>query len=1065
MSALTSLLVRDDVISVRQIEDALQRQVLEGGELDSALLEACSVSENVLIAYRAASVRALAASREDVMSASATSRILLASKHAQSYQVTPISHDATTLIVACANPLTASQLTALADKTGLRVEWRITCEARVQAALARFYDVRLSARFRALVDRLDALDPGELPAVEPLQATPAAALSAELLEGFDESEDFESALEAAFERVSALPLAAAALAASDSAKAASSAAPGGRKSATNGAPAGASIDAPEYRASRDPVPRVTASPFADTAPPEPQDDGTSRRRRTAPLRIPQGPLSATVAAQALEQAEERDSVVEIFFRFARQYFDTSVLLSVRDERVLGLAAHNAPELPDVHTVSVSIARGSSLDDLVRSLLPRVIDLSRKEEDHALLQALRRKHAQPGALFPICVKRRVVAIVYGDRSGDALQLDELSPLLGLLPHAARAFERIIRLRKALGSQSTRVPPQEKAREREFQHAATQLHFELPPKPSLAARVEAPPVVVEASASDVAGSARTRKALDSLGVPRSPPPPPAARSALPKAAEETARFGSAASELPSEEDREPTQRMTIEPLPLAPVERVSNASPGYFSKPPPGTGRYSSLATQQREALTQSEALDQAPNNFVDETDTQRVRRRKSSGPPRASRPPAAATPSARPPQPGTRSAPARASKPPPGAGSYHSHGLTTELISLPPGRKLLESTPDSTRRGRSKPPGAPSPDAISGGHARDAVSAHGHAARSEPAVAAAWAQTHQREMLQATHATDWSPTNTTHDPQRAAELPVQPIVNETRMRTEMLLRELRNLRVDQQTTIVADLVVLGDDALALLVAEFPGPLWYDRRRTHTPPPLGREIGPFCRALDAFGNKALRDFAPLLRSEQVETRYYATLFVSDRVHEALLEPLIERLFDDDAQIRLLVRDSLPHYRRLSGFARISERLREQAQAANAPMKTRLAAIDALAVLRDAGSVPILIELITDKDKQISVPAYRALVSITCQDFGKVLKKWRAWYHDNAQRHRVEWLIDGLMHGEQTLRAAAGQELQKITRVYYGYVAASPKRERELAQKRYWDWWSIEGRKKFG
>jgi hypothetical protein len=145
-------------------------------------------------------------------------------------------------------------------------------------------------------------------------------------------------------------------------------------------------------------------------------------------------------------------------------------------------------------------------------------------------------------------------------------------------------------------------------------------------------------------------------------------------------------------------------------------------------------------------------------------------------------------------------------------------------------------------------------------------------------------------------------------------------------------------------------------------------------------------------------------------------------------------------------------------------VAERLCAPALAAEAPVRSRLAAIDAIGVLRDAASVPTLIELSAHTDRQISVPALRALAAITCQDFGKATKKWRAWYESNAYRHRVEWLIDGLMHSDQNLRAAAGLELQKLTQVYYGYVAAASKRERELAQKRYWDWWRTEGRRKF-
>jgi HEAT repeat protein len=279
-----------------------------------------------------------------------------------------------------------------------------------------------------------------------------------------------------------------------------------------------------------------------------------------------------------------------------------------------------------------------------------------------------------------------------------------------------------------------------------------------------------------------------------------------------------------------------------------------------------------------------------------------------------------------------------------------------------------------------------------------------------------------------------------------------------------MTQLMKTRPEDDGAIIQQLVRLGDDALDALAAQFPGPLWFDRRQVHSRVPLGRDISPIARALVAFGDKAYARFPALLRSQNPDVRYYATLFVSDRVYPPLLEPLIERLFDEDPQIRLMVRDTLPHYRRVVGFSKVAERLRSQARDPSAPLKARLAALDAISVLRDAASVPILIELINDSDKQISVPSYRALVAITCQDFGKTVKKWRAWYEPNAGRHRVEWLIESLMHGDQALRGAAGLELQKVTQVYYGYVAAAPKREREQAQKRYWDWWHGEGRSKF-
>ena len=56
MSTLTSLLVRDRVVPVRRIEEAIERQVVSGLSLPTVLAELQVAPENVLAAYVAASL-------------------------------------------------------------------------------------------------------------------------------------------------------------------------------------------------------------------------------------------------------------------------------------------------------------------------------------------------------------------------------------------------------------------------------------------------------------------------------------------------------------------------------------------------------------------------------------------------------------------------------------------------------------------------------------------------------------------------------------------------------------------------------------------------------------------------------------------------------------------------------------------------------------------------------------------------------------------------------------------------------------------------------------------------
>jgi hypothetical protein len=184
----------------------------------------------------------------------------------------------------------------------------------------------------------------------------------------------------------------------------------------------------------------------------------------------------------------------------------------------------------------------------------------------------------------------------------------------------------------------------------------------------------------------------------------------------------------------------------------------------------------------------------------------------------------------------------------------------------------------------------------------------------------------------------------------------------------------------------------------------------------------------------------------------------------VRPELLWPLYKRLFDPDGQVRLIALETLPTYRRVAGWGEVLKSLRERALDELEVIQARLSALEAIGALRDPDSVEILVKLSGHASRQLSVPAHRSLIAITGQDFDGE-KKWRSWLDKNKGRHRVEWLIDGLMHPEDRVRTTAGIELQKLTQTHYGFEPGAGKREREQAQTRYRNWWLIEGKRMFG
>lgn len=105
-----------------------------------------------------------------------------------------------------------------------------------------------------------------------------------------------------------------------------------------------------------------------------------------------------------------------------------------------------------------------------------------------------------------------------------------------------------------------------------------------------------------------------------------------------------------------------------------------------------------------------------------------------------------------------------------------------------------------------------------------------------------------------------------------------------------------------------------------------------------------------------------------------------------------------------------------------------------------------------------------ILREDDRSLVEAVHRVLVALTHQDFGESAARWDAWWREHEQSHRIEWLIDALVHDELANRAAASEELALLTKETFGYADDLPKRDRERAQARYRQWWTNVGRIRF-
>jgi hypothetical protein len=279
--------------------------------------------------------------------------------------------------------------------------------------------------------------------------------------------------------------------------------------------------------------------------------------------------------------------------------------------------------------------------------------------------------------------------------------------------------------------------------------------------------------------------------------------------------------------------------------------------------------------------------------------------------------------------------------------------------------------------------------------------------------------------------------------------------------EALLRDIENSPDSTQAhRAAAALERMGDQAIQVLVKQFPGKLRVDHFSAPGKlPPVG-EHSAVLRLLVNFGRPAVRHVLPLLGSPNDDIRFYATYIFSELVFAEVVPHVAQRLQDPEYAIRAVAVEVLRRYLATPEMREVLEALRGDLPGPE-EVRQRYAA-EALGELRDVVAVPRLIELVDHEDSTIAKAAQQALLVVTKQDFGHRERQWRGWWQKNRHRHRIEWMLDGLGHATPEIRLSASEELRRLTHEHFGYHFDLPKREREEARLKWVAWWEHVGRR---
>lgn len=505
MSLLSALLTQDKVVTPRKIDEAIQRQVISGGDFETNLLEVGAIAEDCLAGYAAHAREMIPARRDEIVESSL--ELIARSPRAllETIGAFPLRVEEGVVLLAVSAPIGEDALRDLERAYAIPVEPRYMNAARIAWAHHHHFDTPLASRTRRLVERLASLPPGEMPELAHLPPPPplrrpggAAASALATLDAALRDEDDP--------RTSSIPAPRSGEALDDPHQAPTS------------RPAPASAPPPRKTVRIDPP---LAQPGADppsTRPLPPQrNEGELINLRAArvpdarELLVGERTIDLDEARRALAEATDREAVVDTLLDHAAQNFSYVALFAVHGDDVTGIAARGLGVVgAPFRALGFSLNDEGAFARACRETRPVAADP--RGLDRALATALRRPdHAHP-RVFSIRLRTRVALLLWAD-DGERIPSEvAVSGLEAFIVECVAAFTRLILLKK-----------------RASRPAAPGTPSSLAPAPTIAPRRSVLPSVE-------ARAAALRSAI-LVGERRSSPPslrPKAARASKPPAA---------------------------------------------------------------------------------------------------------------------------------------------------------------------------------------------------------------------------------------------------------------------------------------------------------------------------------------------------------------------------------------------------------------------------------------------------------------------------------------------------------------------------------------------------
>jgi hypothetical protein len=631
MSALSSLLVQDRILSVTQVEQVLQRQVIYGGDLATNLLELGMIREEALVEYIAQVVRMPVL--DSLLLDSVPPRVLatIPWQIVSERRVVPVKLHGNSLTVASSGPITVAALDDIAFLLSADIVPHLVLDFRLAMALQRYYGITMSSRNAALQRKLAPDFPADAPpvvpppssappvlgpaqvetaAAPPLPAEPvgqqkivsvgASAQAAEPEDGWTTPASGPIVIESSREMSQKLDT-------------------------TIKIPVGPSKDPAAFLSRENTHEMPLAPPVPPSTPPAPS--ASSMPPPVGGTVPPARLISFTEASALLQKAEDRDAILSVLMSFASQAFEFSALFVVHDGAAQGrLATLRGQASYGLDTVSIPLGDPGVFESVHRTQGYHLGPIGDAPSDKVALSRMGREVPRGCAVVPVVVKDRIVLMLYGDSGAAGIRANRIARIAEFGHLVSAAFERLLLKRKfGLYGRPSAAPKKTAASAPSIAHGKAVVAASVAKKKDFGAfegracAKELGPSVEAAFAQVTALPAQApvqpavrivEPAIMPAGRPTTPPPPPVARAAfidpelVRKVEVITVRTPSPPPVATGRMTSRSAPSQAPEPPaapPPAPVTRPSSPPPraARISEPPPGgPGAYLEVSTPRR-----------------------------------------------------------------------------------------------------------------------------------------------------------------------------------------------------------------------------------------------------------------------------------------------------------------------------------------------------------------------------------------------------------------------------------------------------------------------------------